>query len=191
MLAALGGLLVCPVIGAQPAARIIADGSFHDSLWSVSVATATGGASQTVQRQLSGGNPGAFRAITHILPPVTGSATAVIVVHHVFQGNFYIPAFDGAIDHIDYAEDGILPNLSWPDGAPAHGDSPPFALRCGVVTISRLVRTYGDAPPGVPVALVGSAGWLEIAVREGNAAHRLGLHRGDPVMVALDGGARS
>jgi hypothetical protein len=81
----------------------------------VSVATATGGASQTVQRQLTGGNPGAFRAITHTLPPVTGSATAVIVVHHVFLGNYYIPSFDGAIDHIDYAEDGILPDLSWPE----------------------------------------------------------------------------
>lgn len=96
----------------------------------------------------------------------------------------------GRIVHIDRFGNCIT-NLTWPDGAPAQGDSPPFALRCGVVTISRLVRTYGDAPPGVPVALVGSAGWLEIAVREGNAAQRLGLHRGDPVMVALDGGART
>ena len=36
------------------------------------------------------------------------------------------------------------------------------------------------------LALAGSAGWIEIAVREGSAAALLGLRRGDP--VALTGG---
>ena len=99
------------------------------------------------------------------------------------------PRAGGRIVHIDRFGNCIT-NLAWPGETPAEGASTPFALHAGVVTISRLVRTYGDAPAGEPVALVGSAGWLEIAVREGNAAQRLGLHRGDPVMVALDGGAR-
>ena len=38
--------------------------------------------------------------------------------------------------------------------------------------------TYGDVPPGEPLALVGSYGLLEIAVNGGNAADRLGLRRG-------------
>jgi S-adenosyl-L-methionine hydrolase (adenosine-forming) len=42
-------------------------------------------------------------------------------------------------------------------------------------------RVYGDAAPGEPVALVGSSGLLEIAVRDGSAARTLGLRRGDPV----------
>jgi len=95
----------------------------------------------------------------------------------------------GRIVHIDRFGNCVT-NLAWPGELPAEGGTTPCALHCGVVTISRLVRTYGDAPTGEPVALVGSAGWLEIAVREGNAAQRLGLHRGDPVMLALDGGAR-
>lgn len=47
--------------------------------------------------------------------------------------------------------------------------------------IRGLRRTYADVGPGQTLALVGSEGQLEIAVREGNAAKRLGLEPGDPV----------
>jgi S-adenosylmethionine hydrolase len=39
-------------------------------------------------------------------------------------------------------------------------------------------RTYADVEPGQPVALVGSSGLLEIAVRDGNAAKELRLSPG-------------
>lgn len=42
-------------------------------------------------------------------------------------------------------------------------------------------RTYAEVAPGDALALVGSAGHLEIAVREGNGAGELGLQPGDPV----------
>jgi len=45
-------------------------------------------------------------------------------------------------------------------------------------------RTYEDVPPGALVAYVGSAGTIEIAVREGSAAEALGVGRGAPVAVA-------
>ena len=48
-----------------------------------------------------------------------------------------------------------------------------------------LRRTYADAAPGEALALVGSGGRLEIAVREGSAADRLGLRRGSPVRVSV------
>jgi S-adenosylmethionine hydrolase len=47
--------------------------------------------------------------------------------------------------------------------------------------IPRVHRTYADVKPGQPLALVGSEGHLEIAVREGSGADRLGLRPGDPV----------
>jgi S-adenosylmethionine hydrolase len=47
--------------------------------------------------------------------------------------------------------------------------------------ILRLHRTYADVEPGHVLALVGSEGHLEIAVREGSGAERLDLHPGDPV----------
>ena len=47
-----------------------------------------------------------------------------------------------------------------------------------------LLRTYADAGRGEPLALVGSNGYVEVAVREGSAADALGLGRGDAVRVA-------
>jgi len=52
----------------------------------------------------------------------------------------------------------------------------------------RMVRTYGDAEPGELVALLGSSGRLELSVRLGSAAARLGAARGFPVVVRLPGG---
>ncbi|MBC7228701.1 MAG: SAM-dependent chlorinase/fluorinase [Thermoflexales bacterium] len=44
-------------------------------------------------------------------------------------------------------------------------------------------RTYGDVPVGELLALVGSSGFLEIAVRQGSAAAVLGAAPGTPVTV--------
>jgi hypothetical protein len=40
---------------------------------------------------------------------------------------------------------------------------------------------YAEVPPGSPLAYVGSAGLLEIAIHKGNARKQLGLKQGDPV----------
>ncbi len=50
---------------------------------------------------------------------------------------------------------------------------------------ARLVRTFGDGRRGELLALVGSSGRLEIAVREGNAVREHGLARGVPVVVTF------
>lgn len=44
-------------------------------------------------------------------------------------------------------------------------------------------RTYAESAPGVPVAVVGSAGLIEVAVRDGSAASALGLARGSEVVL--------
>jgi S-adenosylmethionine hydrolase len=44
-------------------------------------------------------------------------------------------------------------------------------------------RTYADVAVGDPVALVGSSGLIEIAVRDGNGASSLGLSRGTTVRI--------
>ena len=46
-----------------------------------------------------------------------------------------------------------------------------------------MLRTYADAEPGSPLALVGSAGLIEIAIRDGNAATELQLNRGDQILT--------
>jgi S-adenosylmethionine hydrolase len=60
-------------------------------------------------------------------------------------------------------------------------------VRIGSADVPRLVRTYGDAAPGDLVALVSSAGLLEVAVVQGNAADRLRVCVGAPVTVRASG----
>jgi S-adenosylmethionine hydrolase len=52
-----------------------------------------------------------------------------------------------------------------------------------------LRRTYADAAPGELVALVGSSGLVELALREGSAAAALGLRRGAAVVLVPPSGA--
>jgi hypothetical protein len=58
-----------------------------------------------------------------------------------------------------------------------------LAIAVGPHDVPRLVATYDEAPNPDPVALFGSTDHLEIAVRAGSAAQRLGLGRGAPVVV--------
>ncbi len=44
-------------------------------------------------------------------------------------------------------------------------------------------RYYAEVAPGQPLALIGSGGYLEIAVNGGSAAQVLGLQIGDAVEV--------
>lgn len=61
-----------------------------------------------------------------------------------------------------------------------------LAVRSGVVAATGrpipVRATYADVAPGAPVALTGSTGLLEIAVRDGSAAQTLGLTRGSAVV---------
>ncbi len=62
-------------------------------------------------------------------------------------------------------------------------------LHCGdwkVVIADRelpLVKTYADVEPGEPVGLIGSAGTLEISIRNGNAMVDFGATRGTPIRL--------
>src|SRR4051812_30134407 len=49
------------------------------------------------------------------------------------------------------------------------------------IHLGQLQRTYWDVPPGKPLALIGSSGLLEIAVRDGSAVETLGVRGGDVV----------
>jgi hypothetical protein len=60
-----------------------------------------------------------------------------------------------------------------------------FVRGAGVVHVAGeqlpVQRTYAEVPSGAPLALVGSNGLLEVAVRDGRAAERFALARGVPV----------
>ncbi len=54
--------------------------------------------------------------------------------------------------------------------------------------VGRRVRTYAEAPPGVPVALISSGGLLEVAVNHGSAARLLGAAVGTAVTLSWQAG---
>lgn len=53
-------------------------------------------------------------------------------------------------------------------------------------TLDGLQRTYGEAPSGDTLALVGSSGELEVSVNQGNAADKLAIQVGDPVTLLFN-----
>jgi S-adenosyl-L-methionine hydrolase (adenosine-forming) len=67
------------------------------------------------------------------------------------------------------------------------GDPSSIYVRCGDVTMRGIHRTYGDVPAGKTIALFGSHGGLEIAVRGGSAAQSWEIRRGDDVIVYAEG----
>jgi S-adenosylmethionine hydrolase len=58
-------------------------------------------------------------------------------------------------------------------------------IRFNDVTLTPIHKMYSEVEIGVPLALVGSSGFLEIAVREGDAAAHFGLKVGDSVTLTL------
>jgi len=84
----------------------------------------------------------------------------------------------------------------WPPGCVVHVDrygnlitDVPCAVGArGTATVKRkaiaLADTYEDVAVGALVAYRGSAGTLEIGVRDGDAARTLGIERGEPVTFA-------
>ena len=58
-------------------------------------------------------------------------------------------------------------------------------VEVGAVRTSRFVRTYAEAKPGELVALVNSAGHLELAARDAPASERFGIRRGTRLLVRL------
>jgi S-adenosylmethionine hydrolase len=85
---------------------------------------------------------------------------------------------EGEVLHVDAFGNLVtnLPATFWPRLAAAG------RLRVSGHDVTTLVRTYGDAAPGTPVALVGSQGFIEAAVVEGRADLRLAAGVGTRVV---------
>jgi S-adenosyl-L-methionine hydrolase (adenosine-forming) len=60
-----------------------------------------------------------------------------------------------------------------------------FAISFITYRIEQIRKSYLDVPPGEILALFTTGGYLQIAMREGNASGLLGLKLGSPVMVEI------
>ncbi|HEX9654297.1 MAG TPA: SAM-dependent chlorinase/fluorinase, partial [bacterium] len=62
-------------------------------------------------------------------------------------------------------------------------DESTLKITIGQLTIDGLVESYFAGKPREPLALIGSAGYLEIAINSGNAQKELNCEVGEPVKV--------
>ena len=83
----------------------------------------------------------------------------------------------GEVIYVDHFGN-LISNVAW-TGAP-NG-----RVAVGGADVGPLGRTFADVAPGELVAYVGSAGTVEIALRDGSAARRLGVGVGAEVRVAV------
>jgi len=84
---------------------------------------------------------------------------------------------EGEVIHVDRFGN-LVTNIHRSLVSGAFGGTVSAGDRC---RLSGIHRTYGEVPPGEPLALFGSCGYLEIAMNAGNAAVALGLDKGAPV----------
>jgi S-adenosylmethionine hydrolase len=93
------------------------------------------------------------------------------------QGNWY-----GAIVSIDRFGN-VITNVRASAIKPQNAE---YSFQLNGIQISSFVATFGDAPPGLPFAYEGSAGYIEIGLNQGNAAAVLGVQAGDPVTLVVN-----
>jgi S-adenosylmethionine hydrolase len=85
----------------------------------------------------------------------------------------------GRVRHIDGFGNVVI-NLAEEDFS---FDLAQVTIRISKTTLQGIKRSYSQVATGEPVALIGSSGFLEVAIRDGNAARSLGVRVGDPVVV--------
>lgn len=55
----------------------------------------------------------------------------------------------------------------------------------GNTIIKQMVSTFGDVEPGEPAAFIGSSGYLEVGLNNGNAANMLGVDKGGQIYLVF------
>ena len=88
-----------------------------------------------------------------------------------------------AIDHFG----NLISNINSKKLAEFSQTNPKKGIRfqIGSHVITGLSETYASVPPKAPVALIGSRGYLEIAVNQGNAGLFFNAQKGDTVRVSV------
>ena len=93
-------------------------------------------------------------------------------------------AIRGAVLRVDHFGN-LMTNFTMEDLPEAKRQSGPVNMSVGGKAVKQFVGNFAQGPAGEPVALVGSSGFIEIAVNKGNAARTLGVNRGAEVVLKL------
>ena len=93
-------------------------------------------------------------------------------------------ALKGVVLRVD-AFGNLMTNLTAEDLPASMASSGKIKLRIGNAQIEKLAQTFAQGAAGEPIAIVGSSGFVEIAVNKGHAARTLGVGRGTEVTLEL------
>jgi S-adenosyl-L-methionine hydrolase (adenosine-forming) len=87
---------------------------------------------------------------------------------------------NGEIVHIDRFGN-LITNIHYTmlEGAVAR------TIHVGQQCLQGMQRTYAEVPPGIPLAIFGSYGYLEVAINGANASEAFHLSKGDKVSIGL------
>lgn len=104
--------------------------------------------------------------------PLIASWSSAIRSQDGIQGEvIYIDHFGNAVTNLTHKDlETLAPQSEW-------------SIRVRDLSIPAVGNTYGDAEPGAAIALIGSSGYLEIAVNGDHAAKALNIQKGDPVLI--------
>jgi S-adenosylmethionine hydrolase len=94
------------------------------------------------------------------------------------------PAIKGVVLRVDIFGN-LITNLTADDIPAAIVASGVIKLSVNGKEVKAITQAFASGAPGEPVALMGSAGFLEIAVNRGSAARTLGANRGAEVTLDL------
>jgi S-adenosylmethionine hydrolase len=111
-------------------------------------------------------------SLSHLGPPVTDPLRSPLPGHRTEGGRGGVVV--GEVIYVDRFGT-LISNI------PGDSVEPGVRVRVAGTEIGTLARTFGDVKRGVLVALVGSGGTVEIAVRDGSAARLLGVGVGAEV----------
>ena len=94
-------------------------------------------------------------------------------------------AVKGVVLRVD-AFGNLMTNLTAEDLPTDTLEGGPIKLTVNGKPVLKFALTFAGGGPGEPIAVLGSAGYVEIAVNRGNAARALGANRGAEVTVELN-----
>jgi len=108
------------------------------------------------------------------------------VVPQFAQPRFFADEIIGEVIHID-GFGNVITNISLNDlGKMGIKEGGEITINLnGKMMKLRLCLAYGEVSTGDPLSIIGSSGFLEVAVNQGNAAQELNVETGDPVRVKV------
>jgi len=93
-------------------------------------------------------------------------------------------ALKGVVLRVD-AFGNLMTNFTAEDLPAATGTDGKLSLQVGGKRVEKLAQTFANGAAGEPVAIIGSSGFLEVAVNKGQAARVLGVNRGAEVVLEI------